>query len=137
MAVFNGTDLLIKTGTSGSEVTIGHTTSCSISLTQDLPDATTKDSSGWSEVIAGVKGGSISFDGLVDYSDSNNAVDLIADLVAGTAVSFVFGTAVSGETIYSGSGYIDSIEITADAESPVSYSGSITITGSVTTGSNA
>ena len=36
--VFNGTDLLLKV--EGS--TIGHTTSCTLTISHDLPEATTK-----------------------------------------------------------------------------------------------
>ena len=66
-SVFNGTNLLLKIET----VTLGHTTSCSLTLSNDLPEATTKNSSGFQEVIAGVISGEISFEGLVDYSDSS------------------------------------------------------------------
>jgi len=126
--VFNGTNLLLKVDT----VVIGHTTSCSISFTHDLPDATTKDSQGWSEVISGVRGATITFDGLVDYSDATNVIDLF-DLIANrTKVDVTFGTATSGDTIFSAEAYLDSLENTADMESPVAYSGSLTITGPVT-----
>ena len=135
--VFNGTDLLIKVGTSGSEVVVGHTTSCSISLSLDMADATTKDSAGWSESIAGLKSGEISFDGLVDYSDSQNAIELADLLIARTQISAVFGTATTGDAIYTASGYISSLEQTADMESSVSYSGTITITGAIVKSANA
>lgn len=132
MAVFNGTNLILKI----EGATVGHTTSCSISLSTDLPDATTKDSSGWNEVIAGVKSGEISFDGLVDYSDSANSNEIADYLIAGTQVTCVFGTSTSGERIYTAEGYVNSIEISAEMESPVSYSGSITLTGAVTASNN-
>jgi predicted secreted protein len=132
MAVFNGTNLILSI----EGTTVGHTTSCSISLSTDLPDATTKDSSGWNEVIAGVKSGEISFDGLVDYSDSANSNEIADYLIAGTQVTCVFGTSASGERIYTAEGYVNSIEISAEMESPVSYSGSITLTGAVTASNN-
>ena len=41
---FNGTNLILKViADGGTLATIGHTTSCSISLSNDLPIATTKD----------------------------------------------------------------------------------------------
>ena len=61
--VFNGTSLILKIeGTA-----LGHTTSCSMTFNVDLPEATSKDSSGYQELITGVKSGEISFDGLVAY----------------------------------------------------------------------
>jgi len=130
---FNGTNLLLKV--EGS--TIGHTTSCTLSISHDLPEATTKDSAGWVEVISGARSGEISFDGLVDYSDDANAIELVDYVIARTMVTCVFGTVASGDAIYTAEGYISSIEQTADMESPVSYSGSITLTGAIVKSTNA
>jgi len=131
--VFNGTDLLLKvSATDGSEANIGHTTSCTISLSNDLPEATTKDSGGFQEVIAGVISGEISFEGLVDYTDAQNAAELGDFLLARTKLFFEFGTATTGDQLYSGAGFLNSLEVSAEMESPVTYSGSITITGTIT-----
>jgi len=132
MAVFNGTNLILSL----EGATVGHTTSCSISLSSDLPEATTKDSNGFQEVIAGVKSGEISFDGLVDYTDTANSNEIADYLLAGTQVTCVFGTSASGERIYTAEGFIASIDVSAEMESPVSYSGSITLTGSITASNN-
>lgn len=130
--VFNGTDLLLKvSSTDGTEANIGHTTSCTISLSNDLPEATTKDSGGFQEVIAGVRSGEISFEGLVDYTDAQNAAELGDFLLARTKLFFEFGTAATGDQLYSGAGFLSSLEVSAEMESPVTYSGSITITGTI------
>ena len=130
---FNGTNLLLKV----EGTTVGHTTSCTLSISHDLPEATTKDSAGWVEVISGARSGEISFDGLVDYSDDANAIELVDYVIARTMVTCVFGTVASGDAIYTAEGYISSIEQTADMESPVSYSGSITLTGAIVKSLNA
>ena len=132
IGVFNGTNLILKFhSTSGSEVAIGHSTAATLSLSADLPDATTKDSSGYNEVIAGTRTGEISFEGLVAYDDSNNAIEAADYLLARTKVYWTFGTAETGDAVYSGAGYLNSVEMSAEMESPVSYSGSITVTGSI------
>ena len=125
--VFNGTNLLVKV----AGTVIGHTTSCTLSISHDIADATTKDSSGWSEGISGLRSGEISFDGLVDYSDANSVIDLIALISARTEVTCVFGTAATGDTIYTAQGYIASIEQTGEMEAAVTFSGSITLTGAI------
>ena len=131
-SVFNGTNLLLSV-----EVDVlGHTTSCSLSLSNDLPEATTKDSNGFQEVIAGVISGELSFDGLVDYSDTANAIELADYLLARTQITCVFGTAVTGDAIFTAEGYLSSVEQSAEMESPVSYSGSITLTGAITKSAN-
>jgi len=131
--VFNGTNLIITV--EGSAV--GHTTSCTLSLSNDLPEATTKDSSGFQEVIAGVMSGEISFEGLVAYDDSANAIEMADYLLARTQLTCVFGTAESGDDVYTAEGFLSSVEMSAEAESPVSYSGSITLTGAITKSTNS
>jgi hypothetical protein len=131
-SVFNGTNLLLSV----EGDVLGHTTSCSLSLSNDLPEATTKDSNGFQEVIAGVISGELSFDGLVDYSDTANAIELADYLLARTQITCVFGTAETGDAIYTAEGYLSSVEQSAEMESPVSYSGSITLTGAITKSTN-
>jgi len=136
--VFNGTNLLVKViGAGGTLATIGHTTSCTMSLSHDLPEATTKDSSGYAEYISGVRGGTISFEGLVAYDDSANAIELADYLLARTQLTCVFGTAVTGDEVYTAEGFLSSVEMSAEMESPVSYSGSITLTGSIAKSTNS
>ena len=134
--VFNGTDLVLKLtdGTSiATSTIIGHSTSCSLSLSNDLPEATTKDSNGFQEVIAGVKSGELSFEGLIAYDDDANPVDFADILIARRAVTWTFGTADAADTVYTGSGFLSSVEMSAEMESPATYSGSITINGAITT----
>jgi predicted secreted protein len=134
--VFNGTDLLLKItdGTSiATSTVIGHSTSCSLSLSNDLPEATTKDSSGFQEVIAGVISGELSFEGLIAYDDDANPVDFSDILINRRAVTWTFGTADAADTVYTGSGFLSSVEMSAEMESPATYSGSITVNGAITT----
>jgi predicted secreted protein len=131
--VFNGTNLILKI----EDTALGHTTSCSMTFNADLPEATTKDSGGFQEVIAGLKSGEISFDGLVAYDDTANAIELADYLIAGTQLTCVFGTAASGDDVYTVEGFLSSVEMTAEMEAPVSYSGSITTTGSITKSTNS
>ena len=130
--VFNGTKLVLQV--QGNE--IGHTTSCSLSLSNDLPEATTKDSNGYAEHIAGVISGEISFDGLVAYDDTTNAIQLNDFINSRTQITCVFGTTVTGDAIYTAEGFLNNVETTAEMESPVSFSGSITLTGSITKSAN-
>lgn len=131
--VFNGTNLILKVESN----TVGHTTSCTLTLSNDLPEATTKDSSGFQEVIAGTMSGEISFEGLVAYDDTANAIEMADYLLARTQLTCVFGTAASGDDVYTAEGFLSSCEMSAEAESPVTYSGSITLTGSITKSTNS
>jgi predicted secreted protein len=130
--VFNGTNLLLKI----EGTTIGHTTSCSLSLSMDTPEATTKDSAGFSEYIGGVKGGEISFEGLVAYDDGANAIEMADYLLARTQLTCVFGTAEAGDAIYTAEAFLSSVEMSAEMEAAVTYSGSLTITGAIVKSTN-
>ena len=136
--VFNGTNLLLKVSADGgTPAVIGHSTSASLSLSIDLPEATTKDSGGYQEVIGGVRSGEISFEGLVSYTDTNNFKELSELANARTKIDWTLGTTTSGDQILSGEGFISSVEISGEMESPVTYSGSITTTGIITSGTVA
>lgn len=133
--IFNGSLLSIKVD--GNKIL--NSTSCSLSLSADTPEATTKDSGGFQDLIVGVKSGEISFEGLVAYDSGSGSQigDISDELISGTQVTWEFSTDVSGDDKYSGTGFISSIEITADMESPVSYSGTIVTTGTITQGVEA
>tara|TARA_R110002073_G_scaffold93778_5_gene218690 strand:- start:3809 stop:4216 length:408 start_codon:yes stop_codon:yes gene_type:complete len=130
--VFNGTNLILTV----EGATVGHTTSCSMSLSMDTPEATTKDSNGFSEYIGGVKGGEVSFEGLVSYDDSANAIEFADYLLARTQLTCVFGTAETGDAVYTAEGFLSSVEMSAEMEAAVTYSGSITLTGAITKSTN-
>jgi len=133
--IFNGSLLSVKVD--GNKML--NSTSCSLSLSADTPEATTKDSGGFQEVIVGVKSGEITFEGLVAYDSGSGSQigDISDELIAGTQVTWEFSTDVAGDDKYSGTGFISSIDITADMESPVSYSGTIVTTGTITQGVEA
>lgn len=135
--VFNGTNLLIKIADdAGSPAAIGHTTTCTISFTNDMAAATTKDSAGFSEVIAGLVSAEISFEGLMDYTDSNGGKEIAHKLLTRQKCDFTFGTAATGDTIYSGEGFVSAAEITGAMEEATTYSGTITVTGAITESTN-
>ena len=91
----------------------------------DLPEAATKDSSGFQEVIAGVKSSEISFDGLGAYDDMST-IELADYLIAELSL-LRFGTAASGDDVYTVEGFL-SCWNELEMESHVTYSGSITTT---------
>ena len=146
--VFNGTSLVVLIG---NEV-IGYATSCSLSLAIDAPDASTKQSLGWAQEIGGQRSWSLTTDGLATVVPGSVAsyistTELNNLAIARTAVTVKFTTVdnsivggvtpVSGDTIYSGSAFIESVDMTADMENPVTYSVSFKGTGPLTIGTNS
>ena len=147
-SVFNGTSLVVLIGT---EV-IGFATSCSLSLAIDAPDASTKQSLGWADEIGGQRSWSLTTDGLATVVPGTVATyvttaELNALAIARTAVQVKFTTVdnstvggvtpVTGDVIYSGSAFIESVDMTADMENPVTYSVSFKGTGALTIATNA
>jgi predicted secreted protein len=147
-SVFNGTSLVVLIGT---EV-IGFATSCSLSIAIDAPDASTKQSLGWADEIGGQKSWSLTTDGLATVVPGAVATyisttELSNLAIARTAVTVKFTTVdnstvggvtpVTGDTIYSGSAFIESVDMTADMENPVTYSVSFKGTGPLTIATNA
>jgi len=116
--IFNGTNLVVLVGT---EV-VAHSTSCSLSVSADLPDATTKSSGGWADQIAGLRSWSLTTDGLttVEPTGTNYVVGDIFSALNGRGVVTVKFTTVNGSTpivgdlIWSGSAFVESLDITAD-----------------------
>ena len=135
--LMNGTLLVLQISTDGSSFTnLGHSTSSSLSFTLDTPEATSKDSGGYREVIAGARSIDISFDSFVAYDDTVDVDTMIGHAKSRTKIHARFGTAVSGDTTYAVQGFISSIDYTADAEAPITFSGTFTSTGAVSIGTN-
>lgn len=147
-SVFNGTSLVVLIGT---EV-IAFATSCSLSIAIDAPDASTKQSLGWADEIGGQRSWSLTTDGLATVVPGSVATyisttELSNLAIARTAVTVKFTTVnndtvggvtpVTGDTIYSGSAFIESVDMTADMENPVTYSVSFKGTGVLTIATNA
>ena len=123
MALINGTSFgLFHNGN-----LLGHSTQSRFSLNVDLPDATSKDSLGFKEVIAGIRSGTISVAGLVDYSDTVN-FDQLASMVLTKAINeWVFTQEAFEGLTLTGKGYINNVEQVGDMENLVSYDLEITL----------
>jgi predicted secreted protein len=129
MAKINATDLLVYIGASNN-MPIAHSTSATLNIEQDLPDATTKDSAGWADHINGLKSWSIDFDGLVDYAASYGAEELSDNLTNRNNVVVRWSTTAG--SYWQGTASLSSLTMNADMESPLSYSGTFTGKGAIT-----
>jgi predicted secreted protein len=126
MAIENGTDIIVSIGATP----VAFASTGSLSITQDLPDATTKDSGGWAGSIKGLKAWSISGSGLIDFGASYGTSQLFANLNNGDLVNISFGK--SGTSVYSGQARIASLSLTADMEAPGTYDYEFTGVGPLT-----
>ena len=130
MAILNGTVYLLSVGGTA----LPDQTEGSISINMETRDITTKDSSGYRELLEGLRSGSVSVSGLVDDNDAGGAGGtLFTTLSARTAVALVFGfDDVSDDYNYTCNAFCTSLEISAGTEDNVTYSASFEITGAIT-----
>tara|TARA_B100000519_G_C14160450_1_gene399024 strand:- start:55 stop:489 length:435 start_codon:yes stop_codon:yes gene_type:complete len=140
MAIFNGTDLILKVSPSdgGTAVKLMHSQNVSLSMNVDTIDISTKDSSGNRELLAGQKSFSLSADGLMDFAGvagDTEPDEIFTQMMTNrTSVTFAFGftSPATGEYSYSGSGIVTSMEMTGGTEDAPTYSVNIEGTGLLT-----
>lgn len=133
MAIINGTDLVVKFG----DKKLGHATTCTLDLSIDLSDTTSKDDAGWSTHLQGVRGGTIDFEGFSDPTNDDGTtaqgtVNLIDLYLNRTSTTVYFGTEEVGDVVYTATASLTSCNVSADAEQPVTYSGQFVINGEIT-----
>jgi predicted secreted protein len=136
----NATDVLIQFSTDGTTYDeVGRMTSASLSISMETRDTSTKDSAGWRELLEGQKSWSLSGDGLVVYSltGADGFSDLYGYLNGRTNLYVKFGSVGSGEKVYSGRGFITSLDQEAGMEDNTTFSFSFEGTGALTEAANA
>ena len=121
--VFNGRSIGIYVG----NVLQAYSKTCSLSFKANTMDVTTKDSSLWADFVPTVKDWSITTDSLVALDSAANAVKLSDYLIAGTQVTVKFSSHLIGNLYWWGTCYVSDISISAEMDSPTSYS--VTLTG--------
>jgi len=128
MAIFNGTDLVLKVQAvdgAADEFKLMHSTSCTLSMNVDTIDVSTKDSQGWRDLLAGQKSFSLSADGLMDFASAGSSTDpdeLFTNMMGRNSVTFTFALDVQSGYKYTGSAWITSLEITGGVEDAPTYS---------------
>lgn len=125
-----GIDFLIKVNTGTAEApeytAVGAQRGASLSLSADTLDKTTKDSDGWTELLAGNKSWSISTDGLLILNDEGYMA-LEDAYMAGENVLVQMST--KSGALYEGEAVISTIDLEAPYDDLASYSTEITGAG--------
>jgi len=136
--IINASSIRVFLGTTDdSEVVVDHVTECSISLSTDIRDITTKQSGGWRAILPGLKSASLSLSGLFAEDATTNFNQLVDHQIAGNLLYVVFTNTGAGSSANAGDeqfdveGYITSLEQTAGTEDNVTFSMTLEITGTV------
>jgi len=107
---------------------VGRTTG-SMNSTADMLDATTADSAGWKEFVAGEKNLTLSVGGLYDPDAAEGVSEALANLWQGNTLTWKFGQTGTGQTYWTGTGLLSSVSIQGDKNTLTSYSIEIQNTG--------
>ena len=119
---------------------MGATKSCTLDLSVDTPDASSKDSAGWTYRIAGTRDWSGSFDGLYDPSGTYNfeyVYDEINSRSIATVVEIANIDGVGGGEVYRGVAILNGLSMSAEKGQPVTYSGTFVANGPLNKGTVA
>jgi len=121
----NGSDLLVYIGAEP----IAASRSCSISMSTNMADSTTKDNEGYSTSIPTTRSWELSVDGLASWGENVALLMQAFDDRTPLAIKFKPRNAVTGDMTYSGFAFLESLEFDAPLEDGVSFSASFKGTG--------
>lgn len=136
--ITNGTLIAIYKDVAGTLTKIANATSNDFSITKDMIETTNKDSAGAKEFIAGEYGYTMSVEGMFEEDASVGALiswkEILTDLIAGTSVTIVMTSNVSGDIKLSGSAFFSDLNLTAPKNDVSTFTASIQGTGALTVG---
>lgn len=106
-----------------------------ISVSADMDEITTKLSTGqWKEFLPSFKGATASASGYVSFDATEGISEAFAAITAGTALTFLLSTGVTGDTTYSASAYLTTWNVDAPKDGIMGFSFDYQITGAITEG---
>lgn len=136
--ITNGTLIAIYKDVSGTLTKIANATSNDFTITKDMIETTNKDSAGAKEFIAGEYGYTMSVEGMFEEDASVGALlswkEIMTDLMAGSTVTVVMTSNVSGDLKLSGSALFSDLKLTAPHNAVSTFTASIQGTGALTVG---
>lgn len=136
--ITNGTLIAIYKDVAGTLTKIANATSNDFSITKDMIETTNKDSAGAKEYIAGEYGYTMSVEGMFEEDASVGASiswkEILTDLIAGTSVTIVMTSNVSGDLKLSGAAFFSDLNLTAPRNDVATFTASIQGTGALTVG---
>lgn len=136
--ITNGTLIAIYKDVAGTLTKIANATSNDFEITKDMIETTNKDSAGAKEYIAGEYGYTMSVEGMFEEDASVGASiswkEIITDLLAGTSVTIVMTSNVTGDIKLSGAALFSNLSLSAPKNDVTTFTASIQGTGALTVG---
>jgi predicted secreted protein len=140
--IVNGTliglyKVVAGTPTTFTKIANGRAAGADLSI--DMIEITTKDSSGFKEYVAGEKGGTFQFEGLLEYDTSVATQglsfdDMVTDALAGTAFTIRWSSQSTGDEYLESSVLVSSVSASAPQNESATFSCTMQMTGTITLG---
>lgn len=129
----------VVSGTPDTYTKIANGRSAGVDLSIDMIETTEKDSGGFKEYIAGEKGGTFQFEGVLEYDTSVSTQglsfdDLVTDALAGTSFVMRWSSQSSGDEYLQASCLISSVSASAPNNDVATFSCTLQMTGTITLG---
>lgn len=118
--IINGTDFLVYDATN----VITHSQTCSLNLSLNLRDTSSKATAGWKAVLPGQRSWTIETSGMVALDASYNLAYLHGLIDNKTRVAIKFKTANVDNVYFEGYAYLTSVSMEAPLEANTTYSAS-------------
>ena len=129
MALYTGVTGYIKLGERASAKSLAHMSSWEVELSKDIIEVVSFGND-YKEKVPSIKDWSASAEGAVDFDTESGQKQLLDAFENGTLLTFGFGIT---ETIFmEGTGYIESLTITDEADGNVSLSISVAGSNAIT-----
>jgi len=138
--VMNGTKLRLYVDQAGGSTytAIGTSMDVSFNASHSPRETTNQDSSGFASFLEGKRSFTIDANALHSEDGTNDYAAWFATLTSSTLralCTFKIATATTGDTTYTGSGYITALNLASGSpEGNATYNVSIQVTGQITTG---
>jgi len=134
--ITNGTLISIYKVIATVNTKIANATSNDFTITKDMIETTNKDSAGAKEYIAGEYGYTMSVEGMFEEDASVGALiswkEIMTDLMAGTEITIVMTSALTGDLKLSGAALFSDLKLTAPQNAVSTFTASIQGTGALT-----
>ena len=129
----NGTDFILQIDSGGGYLTLGTSTSCSVSMSLETRDTSSKSSDGWAESLYGQRSWTMDVEALLTFNVANvmHLFDVYKNRTVCT-VKFIQASTVTGDAFYSGTALLTSLSADAPMEDSMTYSASLQGSGVLT-----
>jgi len=124
----NGTLILVD----ADGTTIGCSTNATLTITNERLETTCKDDNGAKTYTAGSQDWTLEAEGMVIYETPSNHSTIAALAIGATDADWTFGTSNAQDPVFSGSGFIESLTISAPLNAPATWSFSVAATSEIT-----